>query len=318
MLQTITAFIAFSGLLVLIESLGIFLIQKGLKGWPGKGSKSPDVVKKKLSQSIKIILGAGFLVFSLFFISKVFGFIGFLIHLGLIDLLNRFIKMQNRTLDIQEKADAEDLVIHLTGESWLRQKLRLLPLGPWISRLLVALPDFFLAAMFASVMFKFKFIITTENWLSLVMKIQFLVIHSFPFVFFLTIRKAGTKKGRIVQWYLFGYFLSLYVYAASMEGLAGLVAFFSCTFATYMGFLLQLTKEQAMIQSFARWFISLFVFMIFAAIAGVPESVNSWHNYDETIKFGFLYFAAQGIIELSGIIDKLPKKIKNKTIKQIR
>ena len=140
------------------------------------------------------------------------------------------------------------------------------------------------------------------------------MIHSFPFIFLLTLRKAVTLKGRISQWYFFGFLISLYVFAASQEGMLGLTAFLSSVFATYLGFILHVGQENAMIQSFSRWIISFVFFVVFSGISKLPESVQSWHLYDETFKFGFLFFTALGVVEFSGLYAKLQQKIRKKEV----
>jgi hypothetical protein len=155
----------------------------------------------------------------------------------------------------------------------------------------------------------------TRGQLAKLMQIEFLVIHSFPFMAIVAMGKPKNKSGKIMQWCVFWGLLSVYIYLAFKMGFASVLIFLGLTLATYLGFLLNLTKPNAFAQLLARWIASFVAFMIFGLSTRMPENVSIWHETKAVLYFGMLYFASLGFLELSGLyqsswLARLIKKIK--------
>ena len=141
-----------------------------------------------------------------------------------------------------------------------------------------------------------------RHWLGLMMGIEFLVIHSFPFM--MLIGSASSLTGRATtcrQVAFWGLFCIYYAMAASMGGLAAVVTFASLTVATYLGYLLRRTSPGAVGQLAMRWGLSVLVFMITATATGMPEDVEEWFDHTRVLHFGMAYFLSLGLLEISGI-----------------
>lgn len=104
---------------------------------------------------------------------------------------------------------------------------------------LAAVPDGLLIAAYVAAYYEGTELFgLSARWLSELMQIEFLVIHSFLFLGLIALPKADTKKEKITQWSAFFVFLSGYLLFASSAGWAGIGAFLGATAATYFGFLL--------------------------------------------------------------------------------
>jgi hypothetical protein len=182
------------------------------------------------------------------------------------------------------------------------------PLWPFrAGNVLAALPNLALAGIYALTLFRGVTVFgLTAHWLTVLMGIEFLVIHSFPFMMFIAAAKPPEPAGKRCQKALFWGLLSLYLLGAlKMGGVAGLVSFVSLTITTYLGYLLRMTSPEATAQLVARWAASTLVFMFGAAVMRMPESVEEWFGERRTLYYGMLYFALLGLFEWRGIYSSL-------------
>jgi hypothetical protein len=142
----------------------------------------------------------------------------------------------------------------------------------------------------------------TGEWLSLLVKVEFLVIHSFPFLALITLPRLKWRRWRIFQWFLFVTWMCLYMgfAVADESGLAGIAAFLVATAGTYLGFLLRWSDVRRIAQLALRWLTSFILFMAAAGIAGTKD----WRLSPEVLLQGLLYFTALGLLELSGLYDR--------------
>lgn len=133
------------------------------------------------------------------------------------------------------------------------------------------------------------------------MEIEFLVIHSFPFLAFIGLAKPETKRLQILRIIGFWGLLAIYiVFAFSMDGWAGIFTFLGLTLVTYVGFFLRITEPKLAAQLAVRWLVNFILFILFAGIMKMPEGVEHWHSYKQVYDFGLCYFFSLGIIEWSG------------------
>lgn len=174
------------------------------------------------------------------------------------------------------------------------------PPGPW-RRLLSAAPALAVAAGCAAAAFGHPLLGMTRDGLCHLVKIEFLVIHSFPFLSLITLPRLGWRRWRIFQWFLFATWSCLYL-AFAMEGehaLSGLIGFASGAIVTYLGFLLRLGAGNRISNLVKRWGVSFALFMAAAMLAGSRNPRVS----ETTLWHGAIYFVALGLAEASGLYD---------------
>jgi len=137
--------------------------------------------------------------------------------------------------------------------------------------------------------------------LTRLMQIEFLVIHSFPFLGLIALVRPTAWRHRAIQWSAFGGLLSIYLWMAFTEGgWESVLTLLGLTLATYVGFLLHLEPETQVRRLGFRWLISFALFILLAIVAGMPQSVNDWDGSEEVRLFGLLYFLAHGLLEWTG------------------
>ena len=165
-----------------------------------------------------------------------------------------------------------------------------------------ALPNLLFALMYAlNIYGKVTVLGLTPRMLKLMMELEFLVIHSFPFLVLFAILPGNTEKQRkFFRWGFWG-LLCLYVLAAGdIGGIWGVIVFAGLTFSTYLGFFFRMYTEPAMIELAARWAVNFAVFIAGAALFDLPENVDDWVSEHRTIYFGTAYFLVLGCLEWSG------------------
>jgi hypothetical protein len=168
-----------------------------------------------------------------------------------------------------------------------------------------ALPNLLLAGLYAFAAFgRITLPFMDRRWLGALMGIEFLVIHSFPFMMLIGSvrpRDDGARKCRSAAFW--GLFAVYFLFAAQLAGAAGVLAFAGLTVATYLGYLLRRTSPDAVMQLAARWASSFLVFIICSAAAGMPEGVDDWPEHGRVLFFGLAYFLVLGLLEATGFYD---------------
>ena len=175
------------------------------------------------------------------------------------------------------------------------------PSSRWID-INSALPNLALGSFYALNAFRgITLPFMDRHWLGTMMGIEFLVIHSFPFMMLIgsahPLNEQGEKCRQAAFWGLFGLYV---ITAAKMGGLPAIITFASLTVATYLGYMLRRTSPDSVGQLSMRWVISFLVFMITAGTARMPESVCEWPDHGRVVYFGMAYFLVLGLLELSG------------------
>jgi hypothetical protein len=98
-------------------------------------------------------------------------------------------------------------------------------------------------------------------------------------------------------------------------GAWGILTFAGLTMATYLGFLLHMTRGLEILRLGFRWLLSFILFVALAGITRMPEAVESWSDTSRVYAFGFHYFLILGVLEWIGIyqapwIDRIPEYLK--------
>ncbi len=144
-------------------------------------------------------------------------------------------------------------------------------------------------------------------WLASIMKIEFFVIHSFPFMMLIGSYEPKTAFGQRAQKVAFWMMLSVYVLFALKEGgLSGAIAFAGLTVSTYLGYLLRRTSPAAVAELIARWVMSFFAFIGAMMATGISGDIETWARSPRIPFAGMLYFTALGLLEWNGFYQ-LPK-----------
>ena len=138
-------------------------------------------------------------------------------------------------------------------------------------------------------------------WLAQMLKIEFLVIHSFPFITLIALAKPQTRNKKIIQWVGFSGLMCLYIGGVcAVGGWQGLVLFVSLTISTYLGFMLQLYERNTKVILCVRWAVNTTVFLACAMIFRLPSTVNDWHLASTAPSCGLVYFVIITLVEFSG------------------
>ncbi len=169
------------------------------------------------------------------------------------------------------------------------------------SRMIPALTCFGLAVCYIAALLGSPVGGMTKEWLSLLVKVQFLVIHSFPFLALITLPRLEMLRWRIFQWFLFCTWFCLYLAfaVADEHGIGGIIAFMSGTLATYLGFILRTSDEKQIFMLGKRWITSFVVFILSAILF---DSGN-WQVSNKILYHGTVYFIVLGILELTGVYE---------------
>ena len=143
-----------------------------------------------------------------------------------------------------------------SGHPWVR-------LARW-RNIAAAVCSLLLAAGYASLKYEHRPLLGM-GWhgMGQLMQIEFLVIHSFPFITVVALLRPSTLGWRILQWSAFWVLLGLFVNGAWLSGRWwGIQAFAGLTLATYLGFLLHWTRGAQILLLGLRWLISFSALMI--------------------------------------------------------
>jgi hypothetical protein len=142
--------------------------------------------------------------------------------------------------------------------------------------------------------------------LSLVMGIEFIVIHSFPFIFLIALAKPAAIKWKIARWIGFWGMLAFYIWMAYYQyKFWGLISFLGVTLVTYIGFLLRLNSPRLTVQLVARWIFTFVAYLVSMGTSGMPENVSDWGSSGNIFIFGMMFFLFVGFLEWTGIYQRI-------------
>ncbi len=141
----------------------------------------------------------------------------------------------------------------------------------------------------------------TPDVLVRLMKIEFIVIHSFAFVGLIGLARPGYGSLRLLRAIAFWGLLVTYAICAAATGWEGLVTFVCLGVVRYVGFLMRIRDPGATWQILMRWLVSLLAFMLLAIAFGMPMYVPDWSGSDALLAFGMTYFGLLAMLELIGV-----------------
>jgi hypothetical protein len=152
----------------------------------------------------------------------------------------------------------------------------------------------------------------SRNDLTHMVQLEFLVIHSFPFLAIIGLLRPANSY---VRWYrriMFGGLVCFYIILArSMHGWPGVFMFAGLTMATYLGFFLHITKPRIVNQLVIRWAVNFAIYMLLVIVLKMPEDIGHWPDARNIYPLGAQYFIGSALVELTGFyhagwIDRLP------------
>ena len=173
--------------------------------------------------------------------------------------------------------------------------------APYWKCVAAALPDLFLALQFLMVAVRGQpFLGAGVRGLTGLMRVEFIVIHATVFLGALALWKtetAGQARARAACfWGLF----TLYFLLALKGGVLELAAFLFLSFSTYLGLFLNWRSSSALVQLGVRWVASFVIFLFAVGVCRTPKDVDRWVGNADVLLAGAIYFAALGLVELSG------------------
>lgn len=134
-------------------------------------------------------------------------------------------------------------------------------------------------------------------WLRDLVWIEFLAMHSFPFVAVFAVPRPRAEEWRVLQWAGAG--LLVWFYAWNVErdaGWDGVLAFAGLAGLTYLGFLLRWSEAGALVAVVVRGLVLLFGWLVLIAALDVDPA----GRHGPVLTLGAWYFALAAAMELSG------------------
>ena len=144
------------------------------------------------------------------------------------------------------------------------------------------------------------------HWLVAIVRVEFLAIHSFPFVMMVALRRPLLPQYQGLRVLLLGLlFLMYFAFAHSVTGWQGVFLFTSLTSVTYLGFFVNLDEGIRKFPELGlRWLCNYVLLVFLAAWFQLPSEAASWTVGDGILPLGGLYFLALAGLELSGLYQK--------------
>lgn len=139
------------------------------------------------------------------------------------------------------------------------------------------------------------------QWLSRLYMLEFLAIHSFPFMVALLSWNAPSDKARGLR--IVGVLILAWIYslgAHSMAGWPGVLALAPLMVGTYFGYLVKGIRRAYLPELAIRGGINFFVFILCSIIFDLPTQVESWDGISESIWAGTVYFGSLTFFEFKG------------------
>jgi hypothetical protein len=158
----------------------------------------------------------------------------------------------------------------------------------------------FLSAAFLAAVFGKSLFGTSREWLSSLIVIEFLAIHSFPIAAFVALIRARSRAAKAVKWTVFIILMNLYMVVAATEGVDAFMTFVLCAVVTYVGFMLRPVDSRTRIVLGVRWGISYGLYVGLLLMLRAPSDLANWrHDYgSRDLLLGCLYFLLLGISDV--------------------
>ncbi len=172
----------------------------------------------------------------------------------------------------------------------------------WPARVGAALPPLVTAICFFVASAGNALAIASPDFLAIVLRSEFLVLHSFPFLAIITLVPVKRLRWRVYQWFLFATFMALYMsFAVARDGgTTGVLAFLSGTVATYTGFIMGKTGTAQLGQLAKRWLVGISVLVVAMAPTGLDGQTPS----GAALVAGGCYFLALSVLEVAAFYQR--------------
>jgi len=140
-------------------------------------------------------------------------------------------------------------------------------------------------------------------WLVGIVIIEFLVIHSFPFLTMVVLQRSRLPQWHGVRGLAFGVLLLAYLAAShSAGGWHGVELFLSLTAVTYLGFFVSLEERIHKLPELGlRWLCNTVLLASLGAWFQLPSDSASWSVGDGVLPLGGWYFLGLAGLETSGL-----------------
>ena len=144
------------------------------------------------------------------------------------------------------------------------------------------------------------------DWLVAILNVEFLVVHSFPFLLMIVLQHPRLPQWQGVRGLGFGLLLLMYVTGAhDLAGWQGVGLFLSLAGVTYLGFFVRFDEGIHKFPELGlRWLCNTILFMSLIVWFQLPSDAESWEVYDGVLPVGGLYFLGLAGLELSGLYQK--------------
>jgi hypothetical protein len=143
-------------------------------------------------------------------------------------------------------------------------------------------------------------------WLVAIVHVEFLAVHSFPFLIMIVIGRPELPQLQGVR--LLGLGLLFLMYSAgahSVAGWPGVGLFASLAAITYLGFFVNIDEGiRKFPEAVFRWLCNLALLMFLVVWFDLPSDAASWGIGDGILPVGGLYFLGLAGLELSGLYQQ--------------
>lgn len=174
--------------------------------------------------------------------------------------------------------------------------------APWWKCVAAGLPELFVGLQFLVLAGGGKPLFGAgARELTLLMQVEFLVLHSMAFLGWVALWRPADGKARQTRAVVFWVLFALYCAAALSQGWRYFLLFFGLTFVTYLGLFLSWGSQSAQLQLGARWLGGFLVFILANGLFGTPEDVGAWSGSRSVVRAGALYFLGLAALEISGL-----------------
>jgi hypothetical protein len=144
------------------------------------------------------------------------------------------------------------------------------------------------------------------DWLVAIVNVEFLVVHSFPFLLMVALQRPRLPQWQGVRGLAFGLLLLMYFTGAhDLAGWQGVGLFASLAAVTYLGFFVRFDEGIHKFPELGlRWLCNTILLISLAAWFQLPSDAASWDVGNGVLPVGGLYFLCLAGLELSGFYQK--------------
>lgn len=160
----------------------------------------------------------------------------------------------------------------------------------------------------------------TAVHLGRLMELEMLVIHAGAFLGIFVLWTPKKPLTRLLRAIGLAFLCALYLIGGYRTSRwTGMFELGAMILTSYSGLLWGIGAERKarIMETVARLYINLIIFLFATHWPNLPSNVATWHEHAETLLAGAIYFAALGLLELSGIY-RLIRNNANSLIKGFR